>query len=386
MKKHLLIFLGLGLAFDALLVCLVVFAPKDSPQVKAEPPAARPQQDRLLENQADPTDSGDAAVPTSAATLAHRTQITALIHQALTDFRAAKPGSAEAATILAKLREAIRTATDEQATAEAIVAFLKTGEDIATGLPFQVGTEGSLASAPSLRLALLDLLPGLDPAASLEMARQIMDQRTNADEYALSLRNLAWNDLEGDLRTELTTRFTALIKSPWVEQPSAGFLEAFDIAVEIGGRPMIDQLSVLAGNETTVQAALIALDRITLRDPSALVDAASQPGWMDATPIQRASLLSRLDLTAPDQRALFLRYLAAPNHGEGELEYFAKIFPNRNYLAGQRLVTTPEVTPSIAEVAAADARALAALGEINATGPASEVIAKIRERLKRFVK
>ncbi len=386
MKKHLLIFLGLGLTFDALLVCLVIFAPKDPPKEKANPPAARPSQHRLIEDRKSTNESSNPDDLTSAVTLAHRTQITALIRQALTDFRAAKPGSTEAAMLLRKLREALRAAPDEQATAEAIIAFLKTGEDAATGLPFQVGTEGSLASAPSLRLVLLDVLPGLDPSASLEMARQIMDQLTNADEYALSLRNLAWNDLEGDLRSELTTRFDTLIKSPWREQPSAGFLEAFDIAVEIGGLPMIDQLSTLAENEATAQAAIIALDRIVLRDPSALVEAANQPGWMAATPLQRASLLSRLDLSAPDQRALFLRYLAAPNHGEGELDYFSKIFPNRNYLSGQRLVTTPETTPNIAEVSAADARALAALGEINATGPASEVIAKIRERLQRFVK
>ncbi|MEY3895395.1 MAG: hypothetical protein RLZZ214_914, partial [Verrucomicrobiota bacterium] len=70
-------------------------------------------------------------------------------------------------------------------------------------------------------------------------------------------------------------------------------------------------------------------------------------------------------------------------HAPGELEYFAKIYPNQNYLHGHRLVTGDEATPSIPEIAAADARVLGELEALDAPGEAGTAIRAIRERLKR---
>lgn len=314
--------------------------------------------------------------------------VTDLIRGALRDFQlGGSPG--QAAEQLRALRDGIRRAPDDAAAA-AIVGFLKSGDDASTGLPFAVGPDGMMAAVPSLRLALLDLLPSLDPLAALELARAIMSQRTTADEYAISLRNMAWNDLNGDLRGELSGRFMELLETPWLEQPSAGFLEAFDIAVEVGGGPMFDRMVALAretmakANPAASRAAFISLDRMIVRDPAVLQTAlAENTGWMDFAPMQRASLLSRLDIAEPAQREIFVRYLSATSHAPGELEYFTKIVPNQNYLHGHRLVTGDEATPSIAEVTAADVRALGELDELVVTGEAAVAIRTIRERLKK---
>ena len=95
--------------------------------------------------------------------------------------------------------------------------------------------------------------------------------------------------------------------------------------------------------------------------------------------------MSRLDLTEPGQRKVFSRYLAATSHAAGELEYFAKVFPNENFLYGHRLVTADEATPTIDEVKAADVRVVAELDALEATVPdeAKVAIRTIRERLKR---
>jgi hypothetical protein len=316
-------------------------------------------------------------------------RVAGLIRSSLEAFRA-NPDSEQAWSLLRALREGIRGAPEEEAAAAAIIEFLKTGADTPLGLPFTVGPDGMMDAVPTLRIALLDLLPSLDPLAALQVAREIMAKPTSPDEYALALRNLAWNDLNGDLRDELSARFLDLLKTPWLDQPSAGFLEAFDIAVEVGGTPMFDRLVSLAreakSNSATSRAVFLSLDRMVLRDPALLHTALSaNADWMDFAPQQRASLISRLDITQPEQRDLFRRYLSSTQHAAGELDYFAKIFPNGNFLYGHRLVTTDDATPTIEEVAAADVRVLKELDalESSVTGEAVTVIQKIRGRLKR---
>lgn len=319
-----------------------------------------------------------------------RAKVHALIRSSIQDFRS-DPDAAQAAILLRSLQDGIRKAPEEEAAA-AVVAFLKTGDDAPTGLPFTVGPDGMMEAVPSVRLALLGLLPSLDPVAALEVAREIMDQRTSADEYALALRNMAWNDLDGDLKSELSARFMDLLKSPWLDQPSAGFLEAFDIAVEVGGGAMFDRLIALASeataksNPAASRAAFMSLDRLIVRDRALLITAFSADDkWMDFAPPQRAALMSRLDITEPRQRDVFSRYLAADSLAAGELEYFAKVFPNENFLYGHRLVTADDATPTIDEVKAADGRVLGELDALEATVPdaAKSAIRTIRERLKR---
>ncbi len=328
-------------------------------------------------------------VPQPGLTATPKPQITALIRSSLEAFRTNRD-PARASAILRALRDGIHQAAEDE-TAASIVAFLNTGDDAPTELPFIVGPDGMMEVVPSVRLALLDLLPSLDPLAALEVARELMDQRTSADEYALALRNMAWNDLDGDLRNELSRRFMDLLKSPWLDQPSAGFLEAFDIAVEIGGRPMFDRMVALAGEATAKsnvaasRAAFMSLDRLIVRDHTLLTTALpADAGWMDFAPQQRASLMSRLDITEPGQRDVFSRYISTTPHAAGELEYFAKVFPNENFLYGHRLVTADDATPTITEVTAADARVVAVLDALDAaaTGEGVTAIRTIRERLK----
>ena len=157
---------------------------------------------------------------------------------------------------------------------------------------------------------------------------------------------------------------------------------------------MFDRIVELAretlakSNSAASRAAFISLDRMTVRDPALLAAAFSaDAGWMDFAPQQRASLLSRLDITVPEQRELFRRYISATSHVAGELDYFARVFPNRNYLYGHRLVTADEATPTIEEVAADDARVLAELDAVGAavSGGAGVAIQKVRERLEKSV-
>jgi len=329
--------------------------------------------------------SGADKPPASADSTAPN--ISAALDEALENFRGThEPEQARA--ILAKLRDLIRRAPERQAAA-ALVKFLRSGPDVPTGLPFSVGADGVMDGVPTLRLALLDLLPSLDPNAALELAREVMAGKASQDEYALSLRNLAWNDLDGDMKLELTTRFLEMLQTPWIRDPSAGFLESFDVAVEVGGQPVFNRLVTVArdaelrADEDLARAAYISLDRMIVRDPSLLQATLSKdPAWMDFAPMQRASLISRLDITNTSGLQLFSRYLTSPR-APGELDYFAELYPNRNYLHGNRLVTADEATPGLPEITADDAKVAAILKtlDLSAMPAASGAVQKILSRL-----
>lgn len=299
----------------------------------------------------------------------------------------------ESKRILDQLRETLRTA-EPRAAAQAIVAFLASGADAPTKLPFSVGPEGLMEGVPSLRTALLDLLPSLDPELALEFSRSIMDQKTNPDEYALALRNLAWNDLNGDLRDEVIDRLNQMIQvENWMSKPSAGFLEAFDAAVFVSGDQSFELIASLgrraleSENQDLARASFIALDRMVQQDPSLLIQAYAENSTLSNLEAnQRASLMSRLEISDAKQRSLLARYLSDPGVGEAELAYFVKVFPNGNYIHGNWLMSGAGPTRNLDERRQSDLQVLSELEAMKSQGSddrSIQAIDQIRVRLKK---
>jgi hypothetical protein len=252
--------------------------------------------------------------------------------------------------------------------AQALIALLETGEDHPTGLNFLVGAEGVMDETPTLRTALLDFLGQTDPRLSADYARRLLGQTGSSDEYALALRNLAWTDPDGRLIEELREAFRTMLAHPeWQEEPTRGFLEAFDLAVVTGAVGEVAALIPAAtggdtGEAPATRAAFIALDRLMLTQPGkVLAWLGENPSAFGQAPSYRASLLSRLDVSVPAQRELLARYLQRGDHGPGELDYFARIFPNGNFFTGFRLVTSP--ADSTVNMPARDRATLAVLRE-----------------------
>jgi hypothetical protein len=306
--------------------------------------------------------------------------------------------SEQTLAILDELRQAMANGIDAEVAAT-VLEFLQGGQDASTNLPFLVGQDGALQSAPTLRTFLMDLLPQYDPIASLQIAREVMETRTNPDEYAMSLRNLAWNDFEGDTRSELSARFKDMLDmNDWLKQPSTGFLEAFDIGVQLADMnafreiASVVRLEDVSGNPLkngTDRSAFMALDRIALRNPDLLGTLMNEdPDFLGYSPNNRASLMSRLDITQESQRETLLKYLTHEATTPSELEYFAEIFPNGNYLQGPRLVTTDEPALNISERRMADQATFNVLQELIPTlpeGPPKASATRIQERLQYFI-
>lgn len=298
---------------------------------------------------------------------------------------------------LASLKQAVHDLPPDVAAAT-LIALLASGDDAPTGLAFIVGDEGVLAETPSYRVGLLDLLGQTDPDATVAYSRIILAETTRPDEYALALRNLAWLNHDNALSAEIGTRFAAMLdRDDWRTDPTAGYLEAFDVAAALGGAGMVGELaSVLRLTtpegrviESAVnRAAFIALDRIMLREPDTVAGLfQADPAFLDFAPNHRASLLARLDPASPAQQQALRTYLTALDPQGPELAYFVRIFPNANFFESNRLVTSWETASATVPAARVDQTALAFVDTLlpdTTYAALAPSLQKVRDRLQSF--
>ncbi len=333
--------------------------------------------------------SSPASISSSEAGSSGATSLAEEIRQTLRVLRGGG-GHVVARQALARLKQTIHAASPSEAAA-ALISALESGEDGPTGLAFVVGPDGVMDETPTWRTALLDLLGQTEPWEAADYGRRIFATTGSSDEYALALRNLAWSD-RGDLTGELGAHFRGMIsRSEWRQQPTRGFLEAFDIAVitgsvgELGG--MVQGSAGLESAES--RAAFVALDRIMLRDPDLLVEEfARNPSFLAQAPMHRASLLSRLDMRESTQAQFLANYLLRPGLSAEELEYFADLFPNGNRFTSNRLVTSAEPGGGIQEMKAVDTsahRVLSAWLEEPRFAPRASELKRILLRLDSYL-
>ena len=384
---------GRHLLFSSALACILgllwILLSSQSEPASEKTKQAHREHSRLW----DPEDKSTARIR-QASPETTSPEVTRLIERSLVRFQASG-GVAESSAILQGLRERIR-AIDSPAALRAIVDFLESGKDASTRLPFIVGSGGVMESVPTLRTALLDLLPALDPSVALDVARSVMDLKQSPDDYALALRNLAWNDLDGDLKDELSDRFERMIQTKdWCANPSSGFLEGLDAAVQVSDVKVFRNMLILnavaqeSDRAALVRASFIALDRMVLHEPDLLVKSfASDPQLSGVSADHRASLMSRLDLLVPAQRDLFTTYLSHSQLGPGELAYFADLFPNGNHFHGNWLISSQDPSPSIQSRLQADQKILAMIDSLMTENPgdqALQAIARIRVRPQKAI-
>jgi hypothetical protein len=251
--------------------------------------------------------------------------------------------------ILMELGAALLSNPKEEAS-KAIQEILSTGIDFQTHLDFEVGAGGRLSGASTFRVFLLDYLGHIDPAAAAELARSILSKLEAPDEWAVSLRNYARANSSADSLNFLRDRLRALLThEPWQENPSAGYLEAFDAIVHLGGSqlmPELTQLLRLTNNQAVAHAAFLATDRLVINDPVPVLTAlANEASLMQGRELARAGYFSRADISNLDQRGLVEKYLLNLAIKPDELEAFADLFPNENYRISQNLLTTTPPRP-----------------------------------------
>lgn len=245
----------------------------------------------------------------------------------------------------------------------AICEFLNSRQDAPTHLSFKVGGNGWLTEAPTLRTFLLDELARIDPAAAAVYSRVILAGMDSPDEWAVALRNLALGDPGVDGRALLEQKTTALLQyQPWQQDPSVGYLESFDAAVYLGGTNLLPTLSQLArqqDNPAVTHAAYLALDRLVIANPVTVLGALeAAPDLLQGREATRADFFARADARDPQQREVLETYLLNPGLSAGELQTFAGVYPNANFMLSPNLLTqTP--TPGHNALISRDTQSLA---------------------------
>ncbi|MGD0411249.1 MAG: hypothetical protein ABSC18_06060 [Verrucomicrobiota bacterium] len=245
----------------------------------------------------------------------------------------------------------------------AIRQFLDSKADAPTHLGFKVGGGGWLDDAPTLRIFWLDELARLDPAAAADYAKVILASMDSPDEWAVALRDLAAGDSSAEGRALLRQKTAQMLQyAPWQQNPSVGYLEAFDAAVYLGGTDLLPTLSDLVrqqDNPAVAHASFLALDRLVIANPAAeLAALEAAPDLMQGREATRADYFARADVRDPRQRQVLEGYLLNPAISPSELQTFAGIYPNANYMISLNLLT-PTPTPDHNSLVSRDAQSLA---------------------------
>ena len=267
-----------------------------------------------------------------------------------------KPDRERALRLLQELTEKFLAADPDKASAT-LLAYLRSGQDLPTGLDFVIG-EGGLEEWPSLRAFLLDLLGKVDPEEAARYARaEVIPAKNSTVEYAVSLRIL-WN-LGGaqEASPELTQAWLGLLEKPdWSVRPDAAWMESMDFAGRLpSAMPVFvatatEWLAQPAASGGKAEAAQLALERAARNHPVETLGTLLQsPAWLSQGrgPGIRASLFARADLADSKQAEILDRYLSSLDPGSGEAMAFAKAFPYRKFsvspgLSGFPNLQTPE--------------------------------------------
>jgi hypothetical protein len=269
----------------------------------------------------------------------------------------------------------------------AIREFLSTGKDVSTGLAFELGEGGSLESAPTLRLLLLDVLGQVSrkvrTADAADVSKQILAEKKSSDEWAIALRNVAWHDPQS--HPYLATKFSEMVRyEGWQSQPSAGFLEAFDVAVFSRQVSVMEPLNEMLSNPQNdlQRAAAVALDRFAESAPLEVMQKLnSQPQMFSNHPFLRADWFAKADLREPAHRFAFEAYLARPDVTMAEKTKALKALASPGQFIADTLLTSP---PTPIDDDARESAVLGAANDWTRRFPElSAPLTNLRERLAR---
>ena len=187
--------------------------------------------------------------------------------------------------------------------------------------------------------------------------------KNSPEEWALSLRNVAWDNPESRNVPLLKDRvLEALTHDPWLENPSAGFLHSFDVAVYTQSLDLLPEFAAMLNRDnfqSLSHAAVMAMDKMILDNPSpSLSSILANLDLLSERPHTRAGFFSRADLTDSRQQEIVETYLLQPALSLEEVDTFAKLFPNFNLTLSNNLLTDNH-TYTLSEMAQIDRASLA---------------------------
>lgn len=337
------------------------------------------------------TTGGGVAAPgasSSAAIRSGRVEAAKAIQAALASFRARPEEGAE---ILAELRRRLLALSPDEAVA-ALLDFLNGGEDASTGLGFTLVEGGRLDAAPTLRVALLDLLGQMDVRAGADYAKVILARPDSADEWAVALRNYSWTGDSTRTDPYLRGKVSELVRNKqWASDPSPGYLEAFDMAVytrDYGLLPDFDRNVNQIGMVSLRMASFMVVDKLVVEDPQgAFRQLEDNRALFSGQPLVRGGLYARADVRDPVQRQSVEAYLLRTDLSPAEIDKFAALFPNVSQSVGDYLVTKNQIKklPAMADLDEASLQVVQQWMKDPRFAGRHEALTKINDKLGDYV-
>lgn len=250
-------------------------------------------------------------------------------------------------TTLGELKRTLRQ-MDVREAREWILQQLTSGEDAATSLDLEIGDDQNLAAWPSYRVFLLDMLFLVDPAASVEPARVILQSEGSPDEWAIAMRNLARASTESVDNALLREKSAQLLRNAgWLKNPTSGCLEAFDVIVHTRNASLTPDLLRLCDDrdqKAARHASFLTLDRLVQANPKAtLTMLAAQASAHPQNGLMISNMMARADVRDEAQRQALEGYLLDTHRTAEELRGFASVFPNANIAVSNNLLTKPSL-------------------------------------------
>ncbi len=280
--------------------------------------------------------------PTEDKSSQNRLRITNPIRETYDKIKNA-PGSEAARNTIDTLRKTlISDASDSNI--RAIIQFLESGIDTETGFSFHVDKRGFLSGSPTLRVMLLDVLGIVDPEIAADYANDVFRSKDSPDEWAISLRNVAWNNPQSRSIPLLKEKLhEALTHDPWRENPTAGYLHSFDVAVYTQSMDNLPEFAAMLDQDNPkalAHAAFMAMDKMVLVDTrQSLSILLEQPRLLSDHPDTRAGFFSRAAITDSRQKEIVETYLSNTDTTVEEVEVFVALFPNFNLIMSNNLLT-----------------------------------------------
>ena len=287
--------------------------------------------------------------PASDSNLTQVDRVDQLVTQLLGSLELLKQvhGEARGQAVIEEMFQTLEASSAEDAS-RAIVRLLNTRQNALAFGRFAPGEDGFLSAYPSFRTALLDQLEKLDPAEAVDMGKSILADSENVDEWAISLRILSRHAQSIDDQNFLRGKVQELLhKDAWLEDPTFGFLHAFDAAVDGGALASIQRMEELLESEhdrAVTHAATISLDRLFQTHTQVGVEyLTNHPDFLNKAKGLRASLVARIDPADTNGIQLAEAYLGDPSFSVEEKQTFFQLFPNFNTTYSYNLITESKV-------------------------------------------
>ena len=238
---------------------------------------------------------------------------------------------------------------DREETVQAILQVLQNGDDSNTGLEFALGEGNRLSSWSTWRVFLLDVLFLLDPEKAKEISKLVLENKSNPDEWALALRNVAALGRDEDREFIKQRMRDMLAEESWGKKPSSGYLHAFDIIVHTRDTSFFEDLLKRCANKDARairHASFMVLDRLSQLETSELLKILPILGKQHPDcGVMISQMMARGNALDINHRLAMEQYLLAPTRNDEEIKAFCGVFPNQNQMVSNNLLS-PRILPS----------------------------------------